>query len=419
MLKSTKLALRASELRQKANELPNDEASIEKRRAILSELSTVEKEYRAALTAEAEEVETRATGEGLSAEERERRALESRAELRNALHAVINENALPGAEAELQQATGLGGNQIPWELIAPRRVEGRAGIENRVDAVSAAPSDSHLMQHPILGRVFSRSATMTLGVPMPMVPVGSQNYPVISAGSNASILAADGDLGDAGAATITAHTVGPRRLQVEYLFRREDQAVLMGLEEALRRDLSGALSDKLDLEVLSGGASPRFGGFLSTVAQGGLPQRSDTPAAVSYSLAAGELAQGIDGKYAGGLDEVCAVVGHDTARVLAATFQNQSGESSWSYAMRTTKKTMASANVPAVAATFQGGILARVGAEGMNAVCPVWSGVAMVRDEVSSALRKAGHISVTAIMLAGFDVLRADGFRRLKFKISA
>ena len=417
MLKSTKLALRASELRQKANDLPNDDSSVEKRRAILSELSTVEKEYRAALTAEAEEIETRATGDGLDAEERERRALESRAELRNAMHSVMNERPLAGAEAELQQATGLGGNQIPWELIAPRRVE--SAVEHRADAVSAAPANSHLMQHPILGRVFARSATRNLGVPMPLVAVGRQDYPVISAGSNASILAADGDVGDAGAATITAHTIGPRRFQVEYLYRREDAAVEMGLEEALRRDLSGSLSDKLDLEVLVGGASPRFGGFLSTAAQGGLPARADTPAAVTYPLAAAELALGIDGKYAGGLNEVCAVVGHTTARKLASTFQNQSGESAFSYASRETKRTMASSNVPGVAATYQEGVLARVGAEGMNAVCPVWSGVAMVRDEVSSALRKAGHISVTAIMLAGFDILRADGFTRLKFKVSA
>ena len=69
-------------------------------------------------------------------------------------------------------------------------------------------------------------------------------------------------VGDAGAATLTAHTISPTRLQVEYIFRREDQATLMGIEEALRRDLSGTLSDQLDKQVLVGGAAPNFGGFL-------------------------------------------------------------------------------------------------------------------------------------------------------------
>ena len=167
-----------------------------------------------------------------------------------------------------------------------------------------------------------------------------------------------------------------------------------------------------------GGATPNFGGFLSTPAQGGLAARADTPAIVSFSLAAAELALGLDGKYAGELSEVCSVVGTATARKLATVFQTNDSDSAWSYSSRISKKTMASANVPAAAATFQEGVLARVGGEGMNAVCPVWSGVAMVRDEVSQELRKKGQISITAIMMAGFDILRAEGFARTKFKIA-
>ena len=134
MKTSIKLALRASEIRQKVNELPVDDA--EKRSALLAELSTVETEFRAALTAEAAEDTPTHSGEGLSAEERERRQLENRAELRQALHCVMNERALTGPEAELQQAVGLSGHTIPWELLAPRHVD--AGVaEHRVDAVSA------------------------------------------------------------------------------------------------------------------------------------------------------------------------------------------------------------------------------------------------------------------------------------------
>ena len=194
MLKSTKLAIRASEIRSEVNKLDPGEASLEKRRTLLAELETVETEYREALKKEADEAaanEQRADP-GLSAEEREFRQLDQRAELRNALRAVMNDGVLSGAEAELQSAAGLSGNALPWELIAPRLIEPRAATEDRVDAVSAAPGDSHLMQHPILARVFSRTATMALGVPMPMVAIGEQNFPVISAGASAMILAEDG-----------------------------------------------------------------------------------------------------------------------------------------------------------------------------------------------------------------------------------
>ena len=417
MKKSVKLALRASGVRSEINKLDPGEGTVEKRRELLGQLDTIEGEYRAALTAEAaEETEHRDAG-GLTAEERERRALEHRAEFRNALHAVVNDRAITGAESELQAACGLGGHAIPWEMIAPRRAAVRA--EHRADAVSAAPGDSHLIQHEILARVFARSATMTLGVAMPMVPVGDQNYPVITAGSDGAVLAKDASVGDAGAATVTANTLTPKRFQVEYLFRREDAARLMGLEEALRRDLSDALSDRLDAQVLAGdGAAPNLGGFLAVAANGGLAAVADPAAIVTYATAAGSLAEGVEGKYAGAESEVCAVLGDETYRKLATVFETGSGESGTMMYRRLSKKTMASANIPDAAGNIQDGILARVGAMGMNAVAPVWSGVALLKDEISQTLRKQGQISVTAIMMADFKILRAGGFQRVRYQLA-
>ena len=413
MKKSVQLAMRASEIRSEINGLDPGEATLEKRRELLGQLNTVEGEYRAALTAEAETDAAAPDANGLTAEEREFRALESKAELRLAFRAVMNGDLLTGAEKELQEHRNLSGHHLPWDMIAPR-----TRTEERADAVSAAPADSHLQQHPILGRVFARSATATLGVAMPMVPVGEQNYPVVTTSDTALILAKDAAEGDTADAGITAHTIGPKRLQRSYLFRREDQAVLSGLEEALRADLSGAVSDLLDYQVLRGDGTTgaQFDGFLATAANGGLADRADTPARVTFALAAGETARGIDGKYAGGLGECAVVIGDDTARDLASKFQNNDSDSALAYMGRTTMRTMASANIPAIAATFQEGILARMGAAGMNSVCPVWDGMFAIRDEISG--RKSGQISITIGMLAGFDILRADGYQRLKFKVA-
>ena len=411
MLKSVKLALRASELKTEVNSLDPGDATLEKRRELLAQLNTVEGEYRDALTAESVEVRD---GGGLTAEERERRDLVTRAEFRNALNAVVQDRALTGAEAELQQSLGLSGHSVPWEMIAPRRVE------ERVDAATAAPANSHMIQHGIIGRVFARSATMTLGVGMPMVSTGDQNYPVISAGNSASILSKDGSIGDAGAGTISANTLSPKRIQAEYIFRREDAARLMGLEEALRGDLADQLSDLLDAQVLAGaGTGANIGGFLATAANGGLAAGNAPGALVDYESAAGVLATGIDGKYAGSESECCVVVGDSTARLLSSVFQTGSGENASTYYRKMSKKTMASASIPDAAAMIQDGVLARVGAQGMNAVCPVWQGIALVKDEVSSSLRKSGWISVTAIMMTDFKILRKEGFARMRFKIVA
>ena len=78
---------------------------------------------------------------------------------------------------------------------------------------------------------------------------------------------------------------------------------------------------------------------------------------------------------------------------------------------------MASANIPAVAGNNQEGILAKLGGDGaMNAVAPVWEGVALIRDEITQAAK--GIISVTARGFFNFKVLRPDGFVRTKLKVS-
>ena len=69
----------------------------------------------------------------------------------------------------------------------------------------------------------------------------------------------------------------------------------------MRADLvHGRFADLLDAQVLAGDGTTgaQFGGFLATAANGGLADRSDTPARVTFALAAAEAARGIDGKYA-------------------------------------------------------------------------------------------------------------------------
>ena len=158
MKKSVQLAILASEIRSEINALDPGEESLAKRRELLEQLNTVENEYRGALTTEAEADAAAPDAQGLTAEEREFRALESKAELRNAFRAVMSGTAFDGAEKELQEHRGLSGHNIPWDMVAPRQ----ARTEDRADAVSAAPANSHLQQHPILARVFNRSGTATL-----------------------------------------------------------------------------------------------------------------------------------------------------------------------------------------------------------------------------------------------------------------
>ena len=252
---------------------------------------------------------------------------------------------------------------------------------------------------------------------MPMVATGEQNYPVVTTSDTAQILAKDAAETDAADATITAHTISPTRLQRSYVFRREDQAVLSGLEEALRSDLSMAVSDLLDRQVLGGDGTTgaEFAGFLATAANGGIADRSDTPARVTFALAAAETARGIDGKFAGSLSECAVVMGDDTARDLASKFQNQ--------------RQRLGARLYGPHDHADDGERERAGHRvdvPRGHPCPHGRG-GRERDlsdlglHVHGARRRspAGspvRIAITIGMLAGFDILRASGFAKAKIQ---
>ena len=419
MKKSAKLAVQASELRSEINEFEPGDKTIEKRRELLGQLDTVEGEFRTAITEEAKDEGTEHRGgDGLTAEERERRGLENKAELRNVVSGLLNGRDPSGAEAEYQRAMGFSGPDLPWAMVAPRMRADDA--EHRADAATPAPGTSNVNQRDPLGRVFARSATMALGVPMPAVPTGDVNHPVLTAGNDASILAKDASIGDAGAGTIAAVTLSPKRIQDEYIIRREDRARLLGLEELLRADLSAACSDLLDKQVLVGsGAGANIGGFLAAAANGGLPALVNPGTVVDYASSLVELNREVDGKYAGSTGELSVVVGDATYRKLGATVQTGSGVTSTDAFMRMARGFMASANVTAPSgADIQQGVVAKLGAMGANSVCPVWSGLQLLVDEVSSDLRKAGQISLTYLFLVDFKIRRKDGFERIAFKLA-
>ena len=416
MKKSIKLQIRMSELRSEVNKLEPGDQNLAKRKELLGEIETAETEYRTALTEEANDPGNEHRADGLTAEEREFRSLDTRAELRNAFGAILNGAELAGPELELQRHRGFSGSELPWDLIAPRAKV--VPVEHRVDAATPAPASAQDNQRTPLGRVFARSATATLGVDMPSVPTGDLNVPVLSAGATAAFRAKDGSSGDAAAGTIDAVTFTPKRLQTEYILRREDRARLLGLDELLRSDLSMEIANRVDAQVLAGdGSAPNLGGFLSVAANGGLPALANGAVVLTYALGLVELNRGVDGTYAGSTQECSMVVGDDTYRKLGSVINDGSGETGTMAYSRMLGRFMASANMTAPDADNQQGIIAKLGA-GTNAICPMWGGVVLIVDEVSSALRKKGWISLTVVLLSDFKITRKDGFTRSTFHLA-
>ena len=424
MVESQKLTLRASEIRARLSEiagLPDDGVTAEIRTetdTLTTEYQNVETRLRAAMVAEDEDrqaAELRGGGDDADAETRALRSLQGRASLGRYLQGFADGEQLTGAERELAEARGLStsGNVLPWDALLPPP---RPGAELRDDAVTGAPgSGNPITQHAIIQRVFARSAVRRLGVLMPSVGVGQASYPVITAGQAGAFVAADGAV-EAAAGTITPNTLAPVRLQARLQFRIEDAMTTLGLESGLADDLTMALGDRLDAQLISlGDANVR--GFLATAAHGGLADYAYPGDVVTFAAAAMQAARGVDGKYAGSESECSWIVGTASYQKMAALIQANDSTSATERLRRVLRDFMASANIPAAASNVQQGILAKLGApDAVNAVCPIWEGLRLIRDEVTNAA--SGQVQITAIALHNFRILRADGFARTKVKIA-
>ena len=405
-----KLSLRLSQIRQRLNELAGleSDAVTEELRAeidtLTAEFQTVETQHRAAIVADSESRQSDG-GEG-TGEEREYRDLVNRAEVRDYLTEAVTGREAEGAASELRAhifgdraRAGL----VPWDVLLPRTGE---RPEARADAATTGPADVGTVQLPIVQRVFAQSASAFLGVDMPTVPMGEAVFTVLSAGASAENRAG-GVAKDAEAATFTPTSLAPIRLSARYLVRVEDLARLAGMEESLRADLRGALSDGMDKQSITGdGNAPNVQGFLDVLADPAVPN-----VAPSFSSMIKTAAASVDGRFAVNLPEVRMLVGADTYAIAAGQFNQVGDVASADYLVSRSGGFQVSANI--AKADIQHGITFALRGIG-SAVAPVWDGLEIIRDPYSNA--ETGQVALTAIMLWNFKVIRTAAYRQVSFK---
>ena len=317
------------------------------------------------------------------------------------LSAIADGRSPDGKEAELQKELGMGSSMIPHDAIEVRQAS--PVIEKR--GVTASPSDVGAIQHPIIPGVYAAGAAAFLGISMPSVGVGESVYTVLSTGATPGTPAKDGEQAESDG-VFSPFVMSPGRVQASFIFRREDAAVLQGMEESLRANLSGALTEALDKQVISAGAGLLGSGLT-------VPGSNPDAQATFTDYVSQMVGLRVDGRYATGSDSLKVAVGPDTFAHMSTLFLSNSNESAAGYINRITGGLRVSAHVPGVASKRQDSIVARGSA--LNAVLPTWLGVTVIKDEVTKA--SAGQIVLTIVQLFGFSVLRPDGFARLRFQV--
>ncbi len=422
MKKSVKLALRASEIRSETNKLAPGEDSLAKRKELLDELEGVETEYRAALTAESEtETETR-DASGLTAEEREARDLTSKAEVRHWLAAAAQGRAPEGRAAEVNAAHKApvigpsGGAVIPWAVLR----HSMETVEDRAFSTTGG-YDGPTRQRPILQELFGPGIADTLGLRFDDAGVGAAEYPLLS-GNVAPAQTKEATAATAAVATsFTVASLKPKRLTAILEFTHEQAASVIGVEMAYRRNLTDALRSKMQ-DLLLNGAAPtntnpqNVEGFLTKLTG------TDLSTAEAVYADYGKLhAAAVDGIHASMETEVSSIIGDETYRHAAGTYQAGSGESGSEALRRRSRACYASTYIPAIASMKQSAVLHAAGPNGGamrgDSVGAMWGGgVEIVRDPYSKASQ---GIVLTAILLwDAHTVLRAAAYKQIDIQVA-
>ena len=406
MTRKQKLLLEQSEKRQKINELldKEDRSADENTEleTLTARMQAMEPELRAAIVAEGE-TETRAAtefgadGQGPA----ELRALIAGASVGDIFTAVVEHRATAGQTAELQTHYGLGANSIPLALL-------RGPVESR--AVTPAPGNVGTDQAPIIPGVFPASAGAFLGVDTPSVGVGERVYPVLTQNANVGVPAEGAipsgtGIDSEGATTgaFSAEVLKPTRLQAAFYFSREDVATFAGMERGATPDLSDALSDKLDQQILAGTNGLFTGTILANHNRTTIADFAHYKSAFAYGR--------VDGRWAMTTGDLRIVMGSATYAHAATVYRASAGASdsvdaALEVLMNATAGIRVSAHVPALDSNNRQNAVIRLGSR-MDMVAPIWD-VQLIPDEVTKA--STGEIVVTALMLHAVKVLRTGGF---------
>jgi HK97 family phage major capsid protein len=268
MLDSVKIARRQSEIRQQLSTLAGKpqptEDETRSMEALDAEYRTNETRYRAALIAEDGErreagaqLETRAGAEWDS--------LVQGFELRQVALHLDEGRAMDGRTlevvTELRSRGGYRGTPVPW-----------GALERRNTVASGTPNP--LQTRPIIDRLFPDSVAARMGAEMIAIESGLTEWPVttsaVTAGwqaTEAGAVAGPTQFTTVDKALAPNNTLGIRMA----ISRRAMLQTGAGLEEAVRRDMNGAIQQALDAAIFRGaGASGEPLGVLTTPATYGI-----------------------------------------------------------------------------------------------------------------------------------------------------
>ena len=173
--------------------------------------------------------------------------------------------------------------------------------------------------------------------------------------------------------SFSASVLSPARLQSAFFYSREDRARFAGMAESLRQNLSDALSDGLDKQIIAGTNGLLTGTNLTA---------HNVDAVTSFASYVSEFGfSRVDGKWASTAADLRALVGAGTYAHMGGVYRsNESDMNALDRLMAITGGVRVSAHIPAVSNAHKQNAVVRRGIR-RDMVAPVWEGVTLIPDE--------------------------------------
>lgn len=408
MLDSVKIARRQSEIRQTLSELVGKDKPSEDETRQMNEMDleyrSNETRYRAALIAE--DHERREAGADLETRSgREWSEIMAGFEMRQAALALDEGRALDGKTGEivteLRSRGGYRGVPIPWEALEIRAGETLAG---------GAPNP--ISTAPIIERLFAGSVAARMGGQMVNVGVGEIEYPVTTSSVSAGWATSEtGNVTGPSAYTTVDRPLKPdHNLGVQMrITRKALKQSGTGLEQAVRRDMNGAIEEALDRAVFLGsGSAGEPTGLFAGASAWGIAETA-VGAAPTWAAFRSEVVSFITDNAASGPGDVRLLIRPEVWDTLdGAIFDAGSGVTEWDRLSAALASVTMSHNAlanPAGSPLVTSAVMTTTAGGVAPFFVGTWGAIDLIRDPYSDA--QSGGLRLTALATMDVTISRA------------
>lgn len=411
MLESVKITRRQSEIRQQLAALvgkttPTDDET-KTMETLDNEYRSNETRYRASLIAEDKE-RSEAKGDLETRSANEWADMIGKFEVRQVALALDEGRGLTGATAEIvEEMRSTGGYRgIPIPLMA---------LERRTGETVASGTPSPTVTRPIIDRLFPDSVAAKMGAQLISIDSGSIEWPVTSSAVTAGW--ADGETanvaGPTAFATVDKALSPEQNLGVQMkITRKALKQSGAALEDAVRRDLNGAIQSELDKAVFQGtGANGQPVGVIAGYSTYGITNTS-VGANASWSAFRAAVVRFLKANAASGPGAVSLLIRPEIWDAMDDTLIDGTAVSEWDRLVKNIPVGNIAMSVNALGAP--GGspdvgntsALLTVTAGGVAPIfAGIWGGVDLIRDPYSDA--QSGGLRLTGLLTADVTVARS------------